>query len=163
MMVLKIIAVCLVLFSVGIAEAQKVEPKTIHVGGKVLCQDCAEGWNEWVAGTQPIKGGKVSITCMDERSRVIFYGSDVTDDKGVFDLVVPKSVNGKKLKHDLCSVRLVSAPDTVCNIPTNFGGGQLGVKLNRPSLVYRDLIKYVVGPFYFTTPMCDQPEVMSKK
>lgn len=30
--------------------------KTIHVGGKVLCQDCTQGWNEWVHGAKPIKG-----------------------------------------------------------------------------------------------------------
>lgn len=28
----------------------------IQVGGKVLCQDCTEGWNEWVSGQKPIEG-----------------------------------------------------------------------------------------------------------
>lgn len=28
----------------------------IRVGGKVLCQDCSEGWNEWVNGHKPIEG-----------------------------------------------------------------------------------------------------------
>ena len=32
------------------------EPGVIHVGGKVLCQDCTQGWNEWVNGGKPIKG-----------------------------------------------------------------------------------------------------------
>ena len=30
--------------------------EVIRVGGKVLCQDCTEGWNEWVNGHKPIKG-----------------------------------------------------------------------------------------------------------
>lgn len=36
----------------NVAEAEEV----IHVGGKVLCQDCTQGWNEWVTGAKPIKG-----------------------------------------------------------------------------------------------------------
>lgn len=28
----------------------------MHVVGKVLCQDCTQGWNEWVEGAKPIKG-----------------------------------------------------------------------------------------------------------
>ena len=28
----------------------------IHVGGKVLCQDCTQGWNEWIRGASPVKG-----------------------------------------------------------------------------------------------------------
>lgn len=28
----------------------------IQVGGKVLCQDCTKGWNEWVHGAKPLKG-----------------------------------------------------------------------------------------------------------
>lgn len=29
---------------------------SIYVSGKVLCQDCTDGWNEWVRGAKPIKG-----------------------------------------------------------------------------------------------------------
>ncbi|KAM4090188.1 hypothetical protein ACJW30_09G040800 [Castanea mollissima] len=133
------------------------EPKVIHVGGKVLCQDCTQGWNEWVHGCKPIKGGKVSITCMDDRSRVVYYGSDATDELGQFDIIVNKSINGKELKAKLCSVRLVSSPDSTCNILTDFADGKRGVKLNLPSLVYRDQIKYTLGPFYFTKLLCDEP------
>lgn len=32
------------------------EPGAINVGGKVLCQDCTQGWNEWINGDKPIKG-----------------------------------------------------------------------------------------------------------
>ncbi|XLR68878.1 hypothetical protein S83_019550 [Arachis hypogaea] len=32
------------------------EPHIIHVAGKVLCQDCTQGWNEWISGGNPIKG-----------------------------------------------------------------------------------------------------------
>ncbi|KAK3024736.1 hypothetical protein RJ639_044673 [Escallonia herrerae] len=43
--------------AISIAEAWKEESaEVIHVGGKVLCQDCTRGWNEWVAGAKPIKG-----------------------------------------------------------------------------------------------------------
>ncbi|XP_075637329.1 pistil-specific extensin-like protein [Castanea sativa] len=133
------------------------EPKVIHVGGKVLCQDCTQGWNEWVHGCKPIKGGKVSIACMDDRSRVVYYGSDVTDELGQFDIIVNKYINGKELKAKLCSVRLVSSPDSTCNILTDFASGKRGVKLNLPSLVYRDQIKYTLGPFYFTKLLCDEP------
>lgn len=28
----------------------------MHISGKVLCQDCTQGWNEWVDGAKAIKG-----------------------------------------------------------------------------------------------------------
>lgn len=44
----------------------------IHIGGKVLCQDCTQGWNEWING-KPLKGNtnqlltnkyfKIEIAC----------------------------------------------------------------------------------------------------
>jgi len=95
---------------------------------------------------------------MDKRSRVVYYTSDTTDELGQYDLSVKKYVYGKELDTKLCSVRLVSSPDTVCNIPTDFGGGKSGVKLNYPTSVYRSLIKYMLKPFYYTTPMCDKPD-----
>ncbi|GMY19310.1 non-classical arabinogalactan protein 31 [Fagus crenata] len=155
--VLAIITASLLVSCTNLAFAVK-EPKVIHVGGKVLCQDCTQGWNEWVHGGKPIKGGKVSITCMDDRSRVVYYGSDMTDELGQFDIIVNKYINRKELKAKLCSVRLVSSPDHTCNILTDFAGGRRGVKLSRPSLVYRDQIKYTLGPFYFTSPLCDEPD-----
>lgn len=30
--------------------------EVFHVAGKVLCQECDKGWNEWVNGANPIKG-----------------------------------------------------------------------------------------------------------
>lgn len=96
---------------------------------------------------------------MDDRSRVVYYGSDETDDSGEFDLTVNKYINGKELNKKACSVRLVSSPDPLCNIPTDFAGGRSGVKLGRPSMVYRDIMKYTMGPFYYTTPMCDEPDM----
>ncbi|KAL9290857.1 hypothetical protein AtEden1_Chr3g0166271 [Arabidopsis thaliana] len=131
----------------------------IHVAGKVMCQDCSLNYDEWINGSEPIKGAVVSITCMDERRRVSYYGSDLTDERGQFDLMVNKVLShGKVLKPQLCNVRLVSSSDLSCNIPTNFGNGQTGVKLVRPFTVFRDLVKYVVGPFYYTTPMCETPK-----
>ncbi|XP_019157183.1 PREDICTED: non-classical arabinogalactan protein 31 [Ipomoea nil] len=132
---------------------------SIHVSGKVLCQDCTQGWNEWVSGAKPIKGSVVSVTCLDERRRVMYYGSDLTDELGGFDLLLNKtSCYGKPLNPHNCFLRLVSSPDPVCNIPTDFAGGNSGIKLRRPTVVYRGLTKYEMGPFYYTTPMCDQPD-----
>ncbi|EEF42850.1 conserved hypothetical protein [Ricinus communis] len=130
----------------------------IHVGGKVMCQDCTKGYHDWVNGDRPIKGCKVSLTCMDERRRVMYYESDITDEEGQFDMTVSKYINGKELKEKLCSVRLVSSPDQTCNILTDFAGGKSGVKLRRPTLIYRDMVKYMLQPFYFTTPMCEEPD-----
>ncbi|XP_022144725.1 pistil-specific extensin-like protein [Momordica charantia] len=128
----------------------------IHIGGKVLCQDCTQGWNEWING-KPLKDCKVSVTCLDERSRVMHYASDLTDELGQFDITIDKLVHGKKLNPKKCSVRLVSSPDPTCNIMTDFAGGRSGVQLRGPSLTYRDFVKYVLGPFYFTSPMCEEP------
>ncbi|XP_010486570.1 PREDICTED: proline-rich protein 3-like [Camelina sativa] len=131
----------------------------IHVAGKVMCQDCSLNYGEWINGSEPIKGAVVSITCMDERRRVRYYGSDKTDERGQFDLIVNNVLyGGKELKPQLCNVRLVSSPDQSCDIPTNFGDGLTGVKLVRPFMVFKDLVKYVVGPFYYTTPMCETPK-----
>ncbi|KAK2983749.1 hypothetical protein RJ640_024102 [Escallonia rubra] len=154
-----LVAVSLMVGAISIAEAWKEESAgVIHVGGKVLCQDCSQGWNEWVAGAKPIKGCKVSVTCMDERRRVVYYGSDETDEAGSFEMIINKYINGKELRRNGCFVRLVQSPDPVCNIATDFGGGRTGVRLSRPTVVYRDLIKHVLGPFYYTTPMCDEPD-----
>ncbi|CAA7060021.1 unnamed protein product [Microthlaspi erraticum] len=132
----------------------------IHVAGKVMCQDCTLNYDKWINGSEPIKGAVVSITCMDERRRVRYYGSDKTDERGQFDLIVNNVLyGGKELKPRLCKVRLVSSPDQSCDIPTNFGDGQTGVDLVRPFMVFQDLVKYVVGPFYYTTPMCEAPKL----
>ncbi|KAK4730864.1 hypothetical protein MTR67_037998 [Solanum verrucosum] len=131
----------------------------MHIAGKVLCQDCTQGWNEWVDGAKAIKGSIVSLTCLDERRRVMYYGSDLTDEAGIFDLIVNQTCHGKTIKPQNCFVRLVSSPDPVCNIATDFAGGKSGVKLHRPTVVYRDLLKYVLSPFYYTTPMCDEPNI----
>lgn len=111
---------------------------------------CVHGYN----GT----GCKVSVTCMDERRRVVYHANDETDDQGEFELLVNKYINGKELKHEKgCTVRLVSSPHPNCNIATDFGKGKSGAKLCSPSHVYPGLIKYTIGPFYFTSPMCDDP------
>ncbi|MFS8004291.1 hypothetical protein Hanom_Chr13g01224061 [Helianthus anomalus] len=129
----------------------------IRVGGKVLCQDCTEGWNEWVNGNKPIEGCIVSVTCMDDRKRIIYYESDKTDKAGEFEVTINKYIRGKKINPEACFTRLVSSPDPICNIPTDFAGGKTGVKLGRPTIMYRDIIKHILGPFYYTTPMCDEP------
>ncbi|KAK2364242.1 hypothetical protein P8452_67258 [Trifolium repens] len=141
-----------------LASAWDEPAQVIHVGGKVLCQDCSKGWKEWVNGDKAIKGAKVSLTCMDKRNKVVFYTSDKTDELGQYDMAVNKYIYGKELDIKGCYVRLVSSPDNVCNILTNFGGGKSGFKLSYPTSEYRGLIKYMVTPFYYTTPMCDMPD-----
>ncbi|KAI3522901.1 hypothetical protein L1887_00953 [Cichorium endivia] len=158
-MVLLIAAITLM----NVAECWEEAPangggEVIHVGGKVLCQDCTEGWNEWVTGQRPIEGCTVSVTCMDDRKRIIYYGRDQTDKAGEFEVTIKKYIHGKQIKPEACFTRLVSSPDPICNIPTDFAGGKSGVKLGRPTMVYRDTIKHVLGPFYYTTPMCDEPD-----
>lgn len=86
------------------------------------------------------------------------YASDLTDELGQFDITIDKFIHGKILNPKKCSVRLVSSPDPSCNIMTDFAGGRSGVQLRGPSLVYRDFVKYVLGPFYFTSPMCEEPD-----
>ncbi|KAG8376636.1 hypothetical protein BUALT_Bualt09G0084000 [Buddleja alternifolia] len=144
---------------VSAAAGDGAETEVFQVAGKVLCQDCGEGWNEWVNGANPIKGSKVSITCMDDRNRVVQYASDLTDDAGNFEVTCNQYVNKKEIKPQNCFFRLVSSPDPLCNIATNFAGGKSGVKLHRrPAMVYRNIVKYDLGPFYYTTPMCDEPD-----
>ncbi|KAK9158731.1 hypothetical protein Scep_005305 [Stephania cephalantha] len=149
---------CIMLCCINFSEAWRDKPKSIHIEGKVLCQDCTGGWNDWVKGAKPIKGSRVSATCMDERGKVIYYGSDETDEEGEFDMVVDSREVCKELRPELCSVRLVSSPNPICNVATDFGGGKSGVKLSRPSFVYRDLVKYRPDPFYYTSPMCEEPD-----
>ncbi|KAL4181966.1 hypothetical protein AMTRI_Chr12g240100 [Amborella trichopoda] len=135
----------------------------VRVGGKVLCQDCTQGWNEWVHGAKPIKGSKVAVTCMDERKRTVYYASDETDEQGEFEIPLKKEyVKGKSLSTVGCLVRLVSSPDPLCNVPTDFGRGHSGVTLEWPSIVYKDLIKHIVGPFYFTSSMCEEPDTQEE-
>ncbi|KAI4319536.1 hypothetical protein MLD38_033122 [Melastoma candidum] len=133
--------------------------KVIHVGGEIHCQDCTKDWNHWTKGSTPIKGAKVSVTCMDERQRVVYYGSDMSDEAGRFNVIFGKYVHGKPVTDRLCKVRLVSSPDQACNVATDFAGGRSGVKLEHPTFVYREITKYTVGPLYYTPPMCEEPNI----
>ncbi|KAL1815897.1 hypothetical protein ACET3Z_018471 [Daucus carota] len=158
-MVLLMIASSLLMASMSMGVVGASNDGVITVGGKVLCQDCTQGWNEWLNGAKPIKGSRVSITCLDDRSRVVYYGSDETDETGEYEVTLNKYINGKKLNPQGCFLRLVSSPDPVCNIATNSGGGLRGVVLGRPTTVYRDITKYVLPSFYYTTPMFDEPDM----
>ncbi|EXB93972.1 hypothetical protein L484_015519 [Morus notabilis] len=141
---------------------EESKPSEIRVAGKVMCQDCTQGWNKWVQGAKPIKGSVVSLTCMDNvRSKVVHYARDTTDELGQFDFSVNLDVCRKKIDPKRCRARLVSSPDPSCNILTDFAGGLTGVKLSSPSSVYRNTIKYDLGSFYFTSPMCKKPDYTS--
>ncbi|KAL9411612.1 hypothetical protein AB3S75_045251 [Citrus x aurantiifolia] len=145
--------------NLAVANYGDASAGVIHVGGQVLCQNCFKSYKEWVNGSNPLKGVTVSLTCMDDRSRVMCYKSDETDEQGQFYMTVDRIINGKELKAKLCSVRLVSSTHADCSIATNFAGGKIGVKLMRsPTSMFRNIIKYRVGPFYYTTPMCEKPD-----
>ncbi|KMT02037.1 hypothetical protein BVRB_9g207700 [Beta vulgaris subsp. vulgaris] len=163
---MNVVIVCMMVLlgcTLKTTEATLDESKVMHVSGKVKCQDCSQGWNQWVEGAKPIKGCRVSITCLDEHKGLAYYGSDATDDDGQFNMMVDKSVHGKKISPKDCLVRLVSSPDPSCNIATDFAGGKKGVKLRQASVSYRGMTKYVVGPFYYTTPTCDdEPDTPSQ-
>ncbi|XP_062119182.1 non-classical arabinogalactan protein 30 [Humulus lupulus] len=156
-----VVALWIVAASVIMAQIW-AEPTTIQevrVAGKVLCQDCTRPWSEWVKGTKPIKGGIVSITCMDQRRRVVHYASDVTDELGGFELNISSEVCAyKRLNPKLCRARLVSSPDYDCNILANFGGGHTGVALSWPTSIFHNSIGYTLHPFYFTTQTCQKPQ-----
>jgi hypothetical protein len=53
--VLVIIAASLLMGCTNLALAEK-DLGVMHVAGKVLCQDCTQGWHEWAHGGKPIKG-----------------------------------------------------------------------------------------------------------
>ncbi|GAB2227024.1 hypothetical protein Droror1_Dr00008823 [Drosera rotundifolia] len=133
------------------------ETKVAHVGGKVLCQDCTKSWKDWVNGAKPIKGAKASVTCLDDRKRVSYYNSDETDAAGEFNIIINKDAYGKTLKPENCLVRLVSSTDPTCKVATNFGNGKTGVKLVQPNVKYRNLVKYQLSAFYYTSAACEVP------
>ncbi|KAL5981800.1 hypothetical protein ACLOJK_015865 [Asimina triloba] len=162
------VAACVLMGCCHAKDAWKSDAKVIKVGGKVMCQDCNQGWNEWAHPSTPLQanircmaaGCKVGITCMD-RGRVVYYASDETDEEGGYEMSLSKFINGKELNWEDCKVRLMSSPHPQCNLLTNFGHGRTGVNLSRPNLIYRNSIKYLLDPFYFTSPMCEEPDTSS--
>ncbi|XWS59583.1 hypothetical protein CRYUN_Cryun08bG0134600 [Craigia yunnanensis] len=107
----------------------------------------------------PSKVAKYQKHFMDDTDRIMYYGSDETDEQGQFNIVVSKYINGKELQAKSCLVRLVSSPPPTSNIPTNFAGGKTGMKLPiRPTVLYRDLVQYQLDTFFYTTPsVSDKP------
>ncbi|KAI3933312.1 hypothetical protein MKW98_006671 [Papaver atlanticum] len=161
-MIIGVIASILLLNNVIISSEglTKEEQKLIYVAAKVLCQDCN---GDWISGAKPIEGSRVSILCMDDANKkVVYRGSNKTNKKGEFGIILnQKSINGKEIiKPKLCTVKLESSPNPDCYIPTDFRGGRLGVKLNsvRPSFdqLRPNVTKYRLGPFSYTTPLCDE-------
>ncbi|KAL1815899.1 hypothetical protein ACET3Z_018473 [Daucus carota] len=121
----------------------------INVGGKVLCQGCAEGW------TRPIQGSRVSITCYGRR-QAIYYGSDETRKTGKYELTVSGYIDGKKVNPRSCIVRIENSPDPFCNIATNVNGGSTGVRLDVPITTDPNISKYRLHAFYFSSPYCNK-------
>ncbi|KAK3425662.1 hypothetical protein EUGRSUZ_F02194 [Eucalyptus grandis] len=116
-------------------------------------QHAKQTWLAWSS-----RRAKVSLTCMDQRHKVIFYRSSDTYGAGQFNMIINNYINEKQPSEKLCLVRLVSSLDP-CNVATNFAGGCRAVKLSCPSSVHREVIKYAVGLLYYTSPMCEEPEI----
>lgn len=55
--VVAVIVAAAALLMLGAVEARRGhdDVKVVHYDGKVLCQDCSKGWNEWTKG-KPVKG-----------------------------------------------------------------------------------------------------------
>lgn len=51
-----ILAASILMGCTDLAVASDHEAGNIHIGGRVLCQDCTQGWNQWALGGKPIKG-----------------------------------------------------------------------------------------------------------
>lgn len=99
----------------------------------------------------------VGITCVDDRGRAVYHGSDATDGEGVFNIEVPsKANNGRDLAPSRCLVRLASSGDAGCAVFTDFNGGKTGQTPSRLTHVSPDKqATYAVGPYYCTLPRCD--------
>lgn len=54
-------AAALLLLAGSVASTATPECDIFHVTGSVLCQECGEGWNEWVNGANPIQGNTYSL------------------------------------------------------------------------------------------------------
>lgn len=153
-------ALALVVAAVAVACAEArlpdYHPSTFTVTGKVQCQDCTKNWNAYAYNAKPIPGSKVSITCRDDRSRVVYHGSDYTDGQGIFNIEVPsKATNGCDLAPSRCLVRLASSGDAACAAFTDFNRGQTGQVPSRLTHASPTKVTYAVGPYYCTLRQCD--------
>jgi hypothetical protein len=54
--ILTLIAASLLMGCTNSAMAWKETYGVINVAGKVMCQDCTKGYNDWINGDRPIKG-----------------------------------------------------------------------------------------------------------
>ncbi|TKV95124.1 hypothetical protein SEVIR_9G340300v4 [Setaria viridis] len=157
MPMLALLAAAVVIAAAARAEARVPDyhPSTFTVTGQVQCQDCTKNWNAYAYNARPIPGSVVGITCVDDRGRVVYHGSDATDGQGVFNVEVPSKVNGCDLTASRCLVRLASSGDAGCAVPTNFNGGRAGEKPSRLTHFSPDRATYALGPYYYTLPRCD--------
>ena len=51
-----LIAAALLMGCTNPAMAREETYGVINVAGKVMCQDCTKGYNDWINGDRPIKG-----------------------------------------------------------------------------------------------------------
>lgn len=101
----------------------------------------------------------MSITCRDDRRRVVYHGSDATDAQGVFNIEVPsKARNGRDIAPSRCLVRLASSGDAACAVFTDFNRGETGQVPSRVTHASPNRVTYAVGPYYYTLRQCDVKE-----
>ncbi|XP_062205964.1 uncharacterized protein LOC133907880 [Phragmites australis] len=156
MRVLALVAAVVVAAAARADAWTRYDEKQFTVTGTVLCQDCTKNWNAYAYNAKPIPGSVVGITCLDKKTgRTVYYGTDATDGKGVFNIEVPYAVNGGSLNPADCLVRLASSGDKGCAVLTNFNGGRIGEKPSRPVQLYPGKVTYAAGPYYSTLPQCD--------
>jgi hypothetical protein len=56
-----------------LASAWDKPAQVIHVGGKVVCQDCSKGWKEWVNGDKAIKGIQFVTEIFEKKIKFLLY------------------------------------------------------------------------------------------
>ncbi|XP_078156266.1 pollen Ole e 1 allergen and extensin family protein [Carex rostrata] len=153
-----LVAVAMILMSANNAYGNlSTTAQEFTIYGKVLCQDCTQGWNTFANGATPIPEAKVDVICPDKNGRPVYHVSDLTDETGEFRFTIPYNYNGLILDPKDAIVRLVSSPSS-CNILTNFNRGKDGVSPQNPTTWRHDKVEYECGPFYFTIPQCGVPE-----
>ncbi|KAJ1296381.1 hypothetical protein BS78_01G296000 [Paspalum vaginatum] len=152
---LALVVVAAVAAACAEARAPDYHPPTFTVTGKVQCQDCTKNWNAYAYNARPIPGSVVGITCLDDRGRAVYHGSDATDGQGVFNVEVPGKVNGCDLAPSRCLVRLAASGDAACSVFTDFNRGRAGETPARLTHVSPGKATYAVGPYYCTLPQCD--------
>ncbi|CAM0879668.1 unnamed protein product [Alopecurus aequalis] len=132
----------------------------VKVEGLVYRQSCAHrnSWN--LDGATGLPGAKVTVTCRDQKNRVMAWRTAVADHNGYyladFGEGPPAAAYYKGDPAKACYVRLLASPDRECNDLTNVNHGIEGAPIrdegrSPPSQEYR---LYAPGPLAFRPRRC---------